>query len=105
MNLIDQIINQAKHVLNCPVCNSRYLDGDIKLKGFFDNIYVFEAFCANNHEPTTVTYMANLQRLDKPVETYFHKISGERLSEDDVLDASASIDKFDGNFEAHFQNP
>lgn len=104
MNLIDQIINQAKNVLSCPVCNSKYLDGDIKLKGFFDNIYIFEAFCANNHEPTVVTYMANMQRLNQPIGTYFHKISGEQISKNEVIDAAIEIDKFDGNFETLFQS-
>ncbi|MDH4358953.1 MAG: hypothetical protein OEV37_03410 [Candidatus Berkelbacteria bacterium] len=98
MDLIDQILSQAKNFLICPVCKNHYQTGEIKLRGFIDNTYIFQAFCARGHQPLIVTYLASLQRLEKPIGAYFHPLSGEKITEDLVLKAEENLDKFDGNF-------
>ena len=98
MDLVDQIINQARSVLACPVCNQQYEDEELKFRGFIDNTYIFQAFCAKNHQPMAVTYLASLHRLEKPIGAYFHSLSGERISKEISDKAEKFIESFDGNF-------
>lgn len=98
MNLVDQIIDQARSILGCPVCNRQYKDDELRFRGFIDNTYIFQAFCAKSHQPMAVTYLASLHRLEKPIGAYFHSLSGERISKDTANKAEETIDNFNGNF-------
>jgi len=98
MDLIDQILNQARNFLICPVCNNHYSDSQLKLRGFIDNTYIFQAFCANGHDPLVATYLASLQRLEKPIGAYFHPIMGEKISLKTVSEAEREINQFNGDF-------
>lgn len=96
MDFIDQILNQARSTLVCPVCKSQYADNRFKFRGFIDNTYIFQGFCANNHEPAVVTYLASLHRLEKPIGTYFHSISGDRVSKELAEQAGQEIASYTG---------
>lgn len=98
MDLIDHIINQARDYLVCPICGSHYLTDEIRLRGFIDNTYIFQALCAKSHEPLAVTYLASLHRLEKPIGTYFHSLSGEKLTKDEEKQAEEFFNRFDGDF-------
>lgn len=98
MDLIDQILDQARGTLICPICQSRYEPERLKFRGFIDNTYIFQGFCANNHEPMVVTYLASLHRLEKPIGTYFHTLSGSKITKELVDKAMKEINDFDGNF-------
>ena len=102
MDLIEQILNQARGYLFCPVCNSRYMENEIRFRGFIDNTYIFQAFCAKNHEPLAVTYLASLHKIDNPVSAYFHQMSGQEVTDQIADDAQGLFERFDGNFKKHF---
>lgn len=94
MNLIDQILEQARNILYCPVCNSQYDRQRIRFRGFIDNTYIFQAYCNLNHQPVAITYLASLNHIDKPISTYFHMLSGEKIS----LETGAELENIIGNY-------
>lgn len=98
MDLIDQILNQARNNLLCPICHSQYDAGKLKFRGFIDNTYIFQGICANSHEPTIITYLASLHRLEKPIGTYFHTVSGKKITKELADQAVSEISKFEGSF-------
>lgn len=103
MDMIEQILQQAKNYLFCPVCNSKYTDNEIRFRGFIDNTYIFQAFCAKAHEPLAITYLASLHKMDSPVSAFFYPLSGEVVTEKIAADAQAYFDKFNGDFKAIFK--
>lgn len=96
MNLIDQILNQARNILYCPVCNNQYEKDRIRFRGFIDNTYIFQAYCNLNHQPVAITYLASLQRIDKPISMYFHLLSGTKVTPEMADEAEKALDKFSG---------
>lgn len=98
MDLIDQILNQARNNLLCPICQSRYEVDRLKFRGFIDNTYIFQGFCANAHEPMVVTYLASLHRLEKPIGTYFHAMSGKKITKELADQATVEMSKFEDSF-------
>ena len=98
MDLIDQILNQARSFLICPVCNNHYQMEEIRFRGFIDNTYIFQAYCAKGHQPLAVTYLASLHKLEKPIGAYFHPLSGEKLTPDMARKAEEVIESFNGDF-------
>jgi len=103
MDLIDQILSQAKNFLICPVCNNNYNLDEIRFRGFIDNTYIFQAFCARDHEPLAVTYLASLHKLEKPIGAYFHVLSGQRITRGMLEKAEKDIDQLEGDFEKLFE--
>ena len=104
MDLIDQILNQARNFLVCPVCANHYGASELKFRGFIDNTYIFQAFCAKGHDPVAVTYLASLHRLEKPIGAYFHALSGKKITKNMLAEVNKEIDNFDGNFRDAFAN-
>ncbi|MFH1855586.1 MAG: hypothetical protein ABH810_04260 [bacterium] len=102
MNLIDQIINQARNILYCPVCNNQYDKDRIRFRGFIDNTYIFHAYCNLNHQPIAITYLASLHRIDQPISTYFHLLSGEKISKEMVKNAEKILDTHKGSIAGLF---
>lgn len=98
MDLIEQILSQAKNFLICPVCNDSYDISEIKFRGFIDNTYIFQAYCAKGHQPLAVTYLASLHKLEKPIGAYFHPLSGDKITPEMVIESKREIDTFDGDF-------
>lgn len=96
MNLIDQILNQARNILYCPVCNSQYDKERIRFRGFIDNTYIFQAYCNLNHQPVAITYLASLQRIDQPISTYFHLLSGTKVTIQMADEVDKLLKKFSG---------
>jgi len=100
MDLVDKIIDQARNVLVCPICNKQYEQEELRFRGFIDNTYIFQAFCAKNHQPMVVTYLASLHRLEKPIGAYFHTVTGEKISKNIADRAEKLIDGFGGDFQS-----
>jgi hypothetical protein len=99
---MDQILNQARNHLVCPVCKGGYGINEIRLRGFIDNTYIFQAFCSKGHEPVMVTYLASLHRLEKPISAYFHTLSGKKITPETVKEAECEIEAFNGRFKELF---
>ena len=104
MDLIDQILSQAKNFLVCPVCHNHYDTNEIRFRGFIDNTYIFQAYCAKQHDPLAVTYLASLHRLEKPIGAYFHAFSNKKITKGMIGKIEKDVDAFDGNFEALWPN-
>ncbi|MCX6809635.1 MAG: hypothetical protein NTZ65_02730 [Candidatus Berkelbacteria bacterium] len=102
MDLIEQILNQAKNLLICPVCSGHYNTGEIKFRGFIDNTYIFQAYCSKGHEPMAVTYLAALHKMENPISTYFHPLSGEKITKEMADEAEVFIASFDGDFKKYW---
>lgn len=98
MDLLDQILKQARNFLICPVCNSHYKTEEIRFRGFIDSTYIFQGVCGKGHDPLAVTYLASLGQMGKPISAYFHTLSGKKISPELSSKAFDTIDKFDGNF-------
>lgn len=97
MNLIDQIIDQARSILYCPVCNTQYDKQRIRFRGFIDNTYIFQAYCNLNHQPVAITYLASLHRIDKPISTYFHILSGQKVTKEITKEVEKVLSSYKGN--------
>ena len=100
---MDQILKQARNHLVCPVCNGQYKLGEIRLRGFIDNTYIFQAFCERGHEPMFVTYLASLHRLEKPISSHFHVLSGNKITQKEADEAKDLFSSFDGDFQKAFK--
>ena len=98
MDLINQILKQAKELLYCPICKNHYNTGEIRFRGFIDNTYIFQAYCNKGHEPLAITYLASLHKLEKPIGAYFFPLSGKKITKKDYHEAIEYIDSFDGDF-------
>ncbi len=99
MNLIDQILEQARNILYCPVCNNQYDRQRIRFRGFIDNTYIFQAYCNLNHQPVAITYLASLNSIDKPISTYFHLLSGEKLDNEIAGKLDEALTHYNGKIE------
>lgn len=97
MDLIEKIISQASQYLVCPVCSSHFENSEIKLRGFIDNTYIFQAICAKKHSPLAVTYLASLHKLEKPT-AYFHLLTGKKITPSLKKQAIDLFDNFNGDF-------
>ena len=96
MNLIDQILNQARSILYCPVCNNPYDKERIRFRGFIDNTYIFQAYCNLNHQAVAITYLASLHQIDKPISTYFHLLSGQKVSKEMAEEVNEILNTYKG---------
>ena len=90
-------------MLVCPVCKGRYEANEIKFRGFIDNTYIFQTYCAKGHNPVAVTYLASLHKMEKPISAYFHTLSGVKITKKTVEQANKLIDDFDGDFAKVFK--
>ena len=97
MDLIQQIINQARNILACPVCSTHYDANQIRFRGFIDSTYIFQAICNKSHEPVAVTYLASLKKMDQPISAYFHTLSGEKITDELADEAEDMIERFDSD--------
>ena len=104
MDLIDQILNQAKEILYCPICNEGYDKHEIRFRGFIDNTYIFQAFCSKGHEPLAITYLASLHKLEDPIGAYFTSLSGTKIDQKMYKKAETLFDSFEGDFISAFKS-
>lgn len=104
MDLIEQILSHAKNFLVCPICGENYDMKEIGFRGFIDNTYIFQAFCAKGHKPLAVTYLASLHKMEKPIGAYFHAFSDKKITPDMLLKIEKEIDAFDGDFQKVFKD-
>ena len=74
------------------------MENELKFRGYIDNTYIFQAFCGKNHEPFAITYLASLQKLEKPISAYFHALNGDKIKPETVRLADKVFQDFDGDF-------
>lgn len=94
---LQEIIGQVQKFLHCQICGRRFAPEEIKLRGFFDSTYFFQAHCENGHLPLMMIFVASF-----PAKR-FRVASGKKIDYDEVIDAAQAIDSFEGNFSEIFQ--
>lgn len=83
----NDILEQIRHKLHCPVCGKKYELGEIKLQGSFSHALIIQTVCENGHLSLFVTNVKNQKKIeDKPVVM------------DEVLDLHNALKKFNGDF-------
>lgn len=93
MNNLLNILKGAQKVLFCPVCKRKYELGEIKLRGFFDNIYILQTSCTNNHGPIIMTVIVHNYREKKTLRSQQKYISNQ-----DINELKNTLDNFNGDF-------
>lgn len=95
MNNLITIIKEAQKVLFCPECKRRYNLGEIKLKGFFDNIYILQTSCANNHNPIIMTIIVHNHKEKRTLQSPQKYIGNQ-----DIIQLNNALDNFNGDFKS-----
>lgn len=94
---LQEIIGQVQRYLHCQICGRKFNLGEIKLRGFFDSTYFFQASCENGHLPLMMVFIATLP-------TKKVRFSGaKKIDYDEVIDAAGVIDSFHGEFSDIFR--
>lgn len=94
MHNFNDILEQIKRQLHCPVCGKKYELGEIKLRGSFARTLVIQTICPGGHSTLFVTDTRNPKEVTenkKPIIT------------DEVLDLHIALKKFNGDFEKQWQ--
>ena len=88
MGNFNEIMEQIKRDLHCPVCGRKYEFGEIKLRGSFSHAIVIQTVCENGHLTLFVASAKNPKKLveKKPIIT------------DEVIDLHNTLKKFNGDF-------
>lgn len=94
MNSVEAIIRQAQKILYCPACGRTYHLKEIKLRGIFDNTFVFQTVCSLGH----VAIFRASWSMPRPVSAKSLKKSIQPITLDDVIEAHTAIEEFDGDF-------
>lgn len=89
MHNFNDILEQIKRQLHCPVCGKKYELGEIKLRGSYSHTLVIQTICENGHSTLFVTNTKN------PKEMADVKKS---IIIDEVLDLHIALKKFNGDF-------
>lgn len=90
MGNFNEIIEQIKRQLHCPICGKKYELGEIKLRGSYSHTLVIQTICENGHSTLFVTNTKN------PKEIFKNK---KPIIIDEVLDLHHALKKFNGDFE------
>ena len=96
MNMRD-ILQLAKEFLHCPVCGSYFNEGDISIRGMFEDKIVIQTHCNSGHNPVNAMFISAIGQFHGGNHESRQPISG-----DEVLDIKNIIDEFDGDFEKVF---
>ena len=84
---INQILEKACQNITCPLCGKLHQKKEVKLRGFFDEVYIFQTQCAKNHPLLTSIFIATLNS-DAKIDTRKKLI--------DTI--HKQINEFDGDF-------
>ena len=103
MDNFKHIIKMAQKFLYCPICKRKYNIEEIKLKGWFENIYFLQVDCRNNHKPISISIVMSNKPINKNIVKAFenfnlsHKKQSEKINYSQLI--SKEINNFDGDFE------
>lgn len=95
----NDIIKNVQKNLTCPMCGRNYDLQEIKLRGFFDEIYIFQTFCSKKHSPLSSIFIAGVSK--KNIHTKLKTSANPRIdlfNKQDINNLHKQIDEFDGDF-------
>lgn len=94
------ILRIAREILYCPVCGAHFDLEKIAVRGMFDDKYIIQTECRNNHQPVRAIFISSIaqQQLDQILEP------STSLSGDNILDLKLALNNFDGDFEKVFKH-
>ncbi len=92
MGDIQQLIEQARSHMTCPVCGRNFEAKEISFKGYLDHTFILQTSCANNHSQVYTTWITST------VPTKFN--TAAPLDGDDVIALHQALKSFNGDFKA-----
>jgi hypothetical protein len=93
LNNFDKLIKEIQKTLFCPECKKRFNLKNIKLRGFFDETYILETRCENDHESLLAVFIT--QKKSKT-----NKLAP--MSVNDGVKFKKYLKNFNGNFKSVF---
>ncbi len=103
MDRFQHIIKMAQKLLSCPICKRKYNIEEIKLKGWFENIYFLQANCFNNHKPVSIFVVISNKPINQDIVKAFESYNKNYTSNINKHTFSQlltkEINNFDGDFE------
>lgn len=94
---MSDILQLAKEFLHCPVCGSHFNEGNISIRGMFEDKFVIQTHCESGHNPVNAMFISAIGQFNGNNQGF-----GDPLSGDEVLDIKNALDTFDGDFEKIF---
>ncbi|EKD57056.1 MAG: hypothetical protein ACD_58C00010G0002 [uncultured bacterium] len=91
MRELDEIIKQAQKILSCPICHRKYQIPEIKLKGFWGNIFFLGVNCQNGHELTNMNVVISQNSTKSKMHNQFNN--------NDIKELAKVLSDFNGDFE------
>lgn len=100
MNNFQSILKEIQKTLHCPICNRNYRLEEIKLRGFFDQIFIFQTICINNHQPVSAILIVTPQKEPGNLKT---NASYQPISSKEEEEFKKALRNFNGDFRAIFR--
>lgn len=100
----NKILQNAQRNFICPLCGKQYLQNEIKLRGFFDEVYIFETRCIKTHPLLVSIFIAALSdktNINTKLKTIFNP---KQDFQEIVTDIHKQLDQFDGDFSKLWEN-
>lgn len=97
---INIMIKRAQRNLICPLCKKHYLPEEIKLRGFFDELFIFQTKCQKFHPPVVsifITAYSNQTTINARPKQYYHEHE-EIIPSRIIQNIHRQIEEFDGDF-------
>lgn len=95
---IQEIIKQVQKDLSCPICGKKYELNKIKVRGVFENAFIIQTICEENHITLLITIDAKTKNETNSIKDK-NLIESKPISINEVLDFENFLKTFDGNFE------
>jgi len=100
MDRFQKIIKIAQKFLYCPKCKRKYDISEIKLRGWFDDIFILQTQCANGHKPIIMNVIISTKPIDKDIINIVNKKTDAKKIENKNKLFAQAIDNFNGDFES-----
>lgn len=89
MRELNEIIKQVQKILSCPICHRKYQLSEIKIKGFWDNIFFLGVNCNNGHINSVMNVIITQKNTPKS------NIQNNKI----VIELTKVLEDFNGDFE------
>lgn len=104
MGTFNDILKKAQKILSCPICKRAYNLNEIKLKGMFENIYIFQTLCSNGHAPVITIFIANYNKKNNKKLAIVDESTNvmSSITSDEIKEMHNCLNNFDGDFQKIF---
>jgi len=91
LNKYNKFIEKITKIIFCPVCGKKYLKDQLKIKGFFENNFVFQNICSQSHSLIMIT-------------SFLSQKNNNKISKEEFLRIKEYLKSFDGDFKNIFNS-